>query len=359
MDFDVKKQRQTAGDNSIQNQGQGNVNITHVNNYYGAPPTDIVSIAATVYDQIATQAMKEYTEAALTTVKDRILAFGYDLFPRLNKIKGAMELFKDPKFQFWLRDAQITAAKTNRPEDLCILSELLSCHILKGHDMKVDAGIHQAIKIVDEIDNDALCGLTVACAFQYVVPNKGMIQDGLKDLDNSFMKLIYMDLPEGMNWLDHVDMLGALRLSSLGFIDSREYLASQMEGYVCVGIKNNSIELDRAYSILDENKISRSVLVDNECLEGFKRLNIRSLDNINPKYKDVVNRVRSLYSNDKTYLNKARNRFIELWDSFDALRTVRSWWSRIPHSYSVSYMGRVLAQTNAKRIDSKFPDLIF
>ena len=359
MGIGRKKQKQTAGDNSTQNQieNQNNLSVS-VNNFYGVPSTDVVSIAASIYDQMATHAMKEYTGEAIETATDRIKSFGYELFPRLNKVNGAMDMFKDPKFQFWLRDAQITAAKTDRRDDLGLLAELLLYHYLRGDDKKIDAGIHHAINKVDEIDSDALCALTVACAFQFYVPNKGSVMDGLKDLDNAYRKLLYLDLPEGENWLDHLDMLGALRLSSLGFVDSREYIISQMTGYVCVGIKIDSKELETAYSILDENHIAHSVLVENECLDGYRRLNIRSLGIVNPKYIDTVKRIQELYSNDSSLMNKAKYRFVELWDSHESLRIVRSWHSRIPTGFNVTYMGRVLAQTNAKRIDSSFPNII-
>lgn len=360
MNLSKKNQEQTAGDNAVQNQieGQGNLTFTQVNNNYGVTTSEVVSIAATVYKQLVPQTVNEYTEIAVTTVNDRLDAFGRKLFPRIDGIENAIEAFRDPKFQFLLRDAQMTAAKTDRTEDLNLLSELLACHITKGEDRKIDAGIHYAIRIVDEIDNDALCALTVACAFQYYVPNSGFVHEGLKILDDVFNKLIYTNLPKGLDWLDHLDMLGALRLSSLGLKDFIEFLALKFNGYICVGIKKDSDELEKAFAILDEKGMPRSNLVDNECLDGYVRLNIRSFDDINPKYKDMVDRIHELYIKDKSLLDKVKKRFIELWDSYENLRIVRSWWSQIPKSYSVSYMGRVLAQTNAKRIDPELPDLI-
>lgn len=360
MDLSKKNQEQTAGDNSIQNQieGHNNYGVTIVNNnYYGLQQSDAIQ-AANVYTQMQIQAAKEYTDEALTSTNNRIDSLRYELFSRLEKVEGSLEAFKDPKFQFLLRDAQITAAKTDRAEDLSLLSELLCCHIARGDDRKIDAGIHHAIRIVDEIDNDALCALTVACAFQYYVPNAGLVSDGLKVLDDSYKKLLYMDLPVDENWLDHLDMLGAVRLSSLSLIDSTEYLASQMEGYVCVGIKKDTKELEEAYAILDENHISRAVLIDNECLDGYLRLNIRSIQRVDAKYKEIVKRLWNLYNKDKNVLTIVKNRFAELWDSYENLRIVRNWWSKIPNGYRVTYIGRVLAQTNAKRIDSNFPDLI-
>lgn len=360
MDLSKKNQEQTAGDNSIQNQieGQGNMTITQVNNNYGVTASDVVSIATTVYNQLIPQTVNEYSEIATATVNDRLNAFGRELFPRIDGIEGAIEAFRDPKFQFMLRDAQITAAKTDRTDDMNLLSELLACHITKGDDIKIDAGIHHAIKIVDEIDNDALCALTVACAFQFYRPTANAFSAGLDVLDGLFKNLIYLKLPFGMNWLDHLDMLGAVRLSPLHFKKVTEYLCSQYNGYVCVGIKKDSEEMEKANIILDENNISRSVLVDNECIDGYVRLGISSFDDVKPDYVDAINSIRNLYSVDKAAINLVKEKFMEIWDSHKYLRIVRNWWSQIPNAFSVSYIGRVLAQTNAKRIDPILPDLI-
>ena len=359
MDLSKKKQEQTAGDNSTQTQieNQNNVNVS-VNNYYGVPSTDLVSIAASIFDQMATHAMKEYTGEAIKTATDRIKSFGYELFPRFNKVNGAMEMFKDPKFQFWLRDAQITAAKTARTEDFSILAELLSCHFLKGDDKKIDAGIHQAINIVDEIDSDALCALTVAYAFQYYYPVTDTISDGLKALDELFEELIYMSLPNGVKWLDHMDLLGALRLSALNKSKSKGYLCSRFN--VCTGLRQGSEELDRAYTILDENDYPRSYLIKNECVDGYLILKGALTDDVDNYINDdnVKNQILGLYLKDKNILNSAKERFIELWDSYSNLKVARNWWDQIPNWFRITYMGRVLAQTNAKRIDPDLPDLI-
>ncbi len=270
-----------------------------------------------------------------------------------------MEVFRDPKFQFLLRDAQVTAAKTDRVEDLSLLSELLCCHITKGDDRKIDAGIHHAIRIVDEIDNDALCALTVVCAFQFYAPISDTISSALKILNNLFKNMIYMKLPEGVNWMDHLDMLGALRLSSLNKVDSKRYLCQRFN--VCVGIRKGSDELDSAYAILDENNIPRSYLIDNECMDGYLVFKGSLVDDVDEYLKDkssVKERILDLYCKDQNILNSSKEKFIELWDSHPYLKEVRLWWNNIPYAYSVSYMGRALAQTNAKRIDSNLPDLI-
>ena len=49
---------------------------------------------------------------------------------------------------------------------------------------------------------------------------------------------------------------------------------------------------------------------------------------------------------------------MDMWDSFEALRTVRVWWEDISRGFSITSVGKVLAHTNAKRCDKRIPDLI-
>lgn len=360
MEISKKEQQQSAGDNSVQTQieNQNNYSSTQIYQYNGPSPTEMVSVATTVFNQMYTLTARNYAEVATATVNERINAFGCELFPRLEKIEGALERFKDPRFEFLLRDAQVTAAKTDRHDDLCLLSELLSCHVQKGNDKKIDAGITHAIKIINEIDNDALCALTVACAFGFYTPVSGSVKEGLTILNELYERLLYIELPHGLEWLDHLDILGAIRMSSLKLINSKDYIYERYNGYVCAGIAKESEEMRKAYNILDENRFSRDLFEENSCLDGFVRLKYVELDAVNSQYKNVVQQVLGLYSKDKSLMEKAKKNFIELWDSYDSLRRVRNWWDQIPYAFNVSCIGRVLAQTNAKRVFPLSPDLI-
>ena len=360
MEISKKEQTQKAGDNSVQTQieNQNNYNSAQINNYYGVTPTEVVSMATTVYNQMYVLSAKNYAEIAANTVNERINSFGCELFPRLEKIEGALEKFKDPRFEFLLRDAQLTAAKTDRHDDLRLLSELLACHIQKGSNRKIDAGISHAIRIIDEIDNDALCALTAVCAFMYYNPVTCFVKEGLDALNKLFEKLLYLDLPTGIEWLDHLDMLSALRVSTTRLKKSKDLLCSIYDGYACVGILKESDQLKNAYKVLDDNSISHDVIVDNECLNGYVRLKLVSSNNVDPTCKDAVSKVLKLYSKDGALLEKAKDNFIALWDSYHYLKIIRDWWDQIPQVFSVSFIGRVLAQTNAKRVFPEAPDLI-
>lgn len=360
MEFSRKDQTQKAGDNAIQYQieSQNNNYSTNVTQYYGASPSEMVFVATTVYNQLNALSIKQYAEIATTTIDERINAFGCELFPRLEKVEGALEKFMDPKFEFLLREAQITAAKTDRREDLCMLSELLSCHVQKGNDKKIDAGISHAIRIVDEIDNDALCALTIACAFHHYIPTSGIIRNGLNILNELYGKLLYLDLPTGRDWLDHLDILGAVRLSSFGKNSTNEFLNSKYSKYACVGIKKESAEYNTVKDILFANNIPDSVITDNDCMDGYVRLSIIDIDDVRPEYKEPFLQIENLYSRDSNAIKMAHNKFIEIWDSYENLKKVRLWWEAIPNFFDITYIGRVLAQTNAKRMDPDLPDMI-
>lgn len=45
-----------------------------------------------------------------------------------------------------------------------------------------------------------------------------------------------------------------------------------------------------------------------------------------------------------------------IWDSFEYLRDLRCLWNSMPFSYSITHVGKILAQINAKRLIPNIPD---
>ena len=109
---------------------------------------------------------------------------------------------------------------------------------------------------------------------------------------------------------------------------------------------------------LKMNNIPFSVLVDNECLNGYMRLNIDNNTELSQEEKEVLLQAQSYYTNDNAAMQLACDNFIQMWDSFENLKSVRAWWDAIPNGFDISCLGRVLAQTNLKRIDQSLPDFI-
>lgn len=357
------KQIQKAGENSQQIQAQ-TVIVTQ-----GISEERV----RTFFSEMLPYALQAYTCDAYELANQRIGRLEDNIWPKLDKIDGLLQAFADPAFQIVLRKAQQAAAATEREDDYALLSELLVCHVQKGSDRKNRAGINRAIEIVDQIDNDALCALTVAHAVTRYLPIVGECKEGLHILDTLFHQLMYQELPSGSGWLDHLDVLGAMRISALGEMKKfSEYYSSHLNGYACVGIKIDSDDYKKAVEILSSAQINASILVPNECLAGYVRLNIRNESAISDLGFNVgahrvpfsiyqinaVKQVWTLYGKDEGLKSNAIANFMELWDSYESLHKLRVWWENISGIFQITRVGEILAHTNAKRCSSEIPDLI-
>ena len=257
MEISKTNQEQKAGDNSSQYQQVGdNSNQTIIRNQTnnvtitGPGLPDVVTFTTTVSTQVTAQALNLCTQVSEEICKKKISKFESVFIPKITRIENVINEFSDPKFQFMLRDAKISAVKSSRDEDLDMLTQLLVCHIEKGKDMKVDAGINKAIQIVDQVEYDSLCALTCIAAIWSICSGSGNIKDGLQFMDESFSKLLFTELPRGDRWIDHLDVLGAIGIRTGNFYELKKILSGNYDGYVCVGIKEGSEEHEKAKEIL-------------------------------------------------------------------------------------------------------------
>ena len=270
MNMEISRQSQSAGDNSQQFQLGNVTNLTIVNGI-------TEERAREIYREMNYQAMALYTQDARDEALRRIGILEKQVLRRSEDVEGLLEAFADPAFQILLAEAQKRAAATERQNDYDLLGELLVAHVQKGAQRTQRAGINRAIEIVGDIDTQALCALTVAHAVTWYSPITGSISDGLQVLDDLFGKLIYDDLPNGNSWLDHLDILGAVRMSSIGNMKKfNDYYPSKLNGYSCAGIKRDSDDYKKAKDTLNGVGISSDFLVDNECLNGYVRLDVES-----------------------------------------------------------------------------------
>ncbi len=356
-------QKQSAGDNSKQFQ-VGNVVINQ-----GITEER----ARSVFAEMIPQALEKYTQEAYETANQRINQLENAIMPRMMKIDGAFASFSDPAFQVMLRRAQQSAASTERSEDYALLSELIVCQVQKGSDRKNRTGISKAIEIVGEIDGDALCGLTVAHAVNKFLPVAGDMRIGLKVLDDLFGELFYINMPTESDWLDHLDILGAIRISKYARLKKlRDYYSEKLNGYVCAGIRIGSTEYEKALEILALTNLDVSLLVPNELASGHVILPVRDKaairemvmkDDMNTRLIseseiEALEKIWDLYLQDDTLQKDAKSRFDDIWDSYASLKKLRIWWENLPFAFDITGVGTVLAHTNAKRCDSNLPDLI-
>lgn len=361
--MEVNKQSQKAGDRAQQFQAE----------------TIIVNQGITeervrnVFTEMIPQALEIYTKEAYEIAIQRINKLEQNVIPRITAIDGALDSFADPAFQKLLRKAQQSAAATEREEDYALLSELLVSHIEKGRQRKNRTAISKAIEIVDDIDNDALCALTLVHAVGTYFPVTGDIRTGFSDLEALFSKLWYMEPPTDEAWLEHLEILGAVRIGQFGKLNNVKKIYTQsVTGYSCIGIKLDSEEYKKAIEILASAHINSTILIPHALLEGYVRIpvinkeainNIKIVDGnicrkLNVDEKNAIDKIWEMYTVDKVLQELVDDKFMEMFDSYDTLQKLHTWWDSIPEFFSITQIGTILAHTNAKRLDNRLPDLM-
>lgn len=389
MKFSQKSEKnshnyQAAGDQAItdnkvmQQGGDGSqqMNATNMVVNYGIDEKR----AREVFQEMNLQLRRDYTQDALEVANARVSEFENSLMPKMEKIDGALKAFADPSFQLLLVNAQKTAASTERPADYDLLSELLVYRFQKGDNRIARAGINLAVDMVDKVSDEALLGLTVAHAVNSFLPVTGDIGQGLDVLNELFGKIFYGDLPSGHDWLDHLDVLKAVRLSSFGSLKKvSQYYPEILPGYVDVGIDKKSEDHDRAIEILKNNNLPVAMLVDHSLNNEFCRLAVRSMKSIDEislvhqtihdgrlikqdqqiseEQKSAIKSIYDLYSKDGNIRANNVNLFMNEWDKRPNLKTLREWWDNIPTSFTITSVGKVLAHSNAQRCDNTLPPL--
>ena len=184
--MEKNKRIQNAGDNSNQLQADV-INITTVTGITEQKAREICKETFRTVRQ-------EFTKEAYQCAQKRVEEFEDALMPKLSSIENALEAFKEPSFQSLLAEAQRTAACTERLEDYDMLSELLIQRIEYNEDRKRYTGIKKAISIVDQVDDDALCGLTIAHCLLTLTPVTGNVINGLNVLENIFAPILSTEL---------------------------------------------------------------------------------------------------------------------------------------------------------------------
>lgn len=235
----TSKQEQYAGNAS--NQYQANQIV--VNNGMSEEQ------AMKVFQSMIPIALSSYEDMAANIAEERINQFKGKLLPRLEKIEGAFENFKDPAFQVQLRRAQISAAVSKQESDWDMLSQLMIKHIEVKEDRNKKLGVTKAIEIISEIDNQALLALTVLSAFLYIMPNSGDVNRGLDILESLYNDLLYQNLSENNSWIEHLEILGAIKTypyTNGTRID--DICVNNLAGYATAGIKKNRLILEKHVS---------------------------------------------------------------------------------------------------------------
>lgn len=358
MSEDIK-QNQKAGDNAQQIQVQ---NLTVINGIDEKRAREIC-------DERYSIIREELSFEALQIANERVSKFEDILIPKMKKIEGALNSFSDPSFQYLISKAHRTAACTDRESDYDLLSELLIHRCQKKQSRKDCSGINRAIEIVDQITDEALSSLTVFFSVGQINPIANTISQGLELLDNLYGKLPLDLLCSDNSWLEELDVLDAVRYSTFISLKKLEdYWKEKYSGFVCTGIKNDSEKWEEIDNLLSSVGLSRSVFVNNELLPEFCIIPIIDKDEINnlefkdgiklsSNQKEVLEKIYDMYENTSNESQTVYENFIKKMETYKNISIVRKWWNSIPYSITITFVGRVLAHSYAKKCDSSIPDM--
>lgn len=364
------KQVQKAGENSNQFQAQTIVVNSGIQE----------KRAREIFMEMFDVARRDLTQEAKEIAAERIGRFENDLIPKIEKVEGAINAFADPDFQFALTSAHKTAASTNRESDYALLSELLIHRTQKKSSKVTCAGIGRAIEIVDDISDESLIGLTVAYAVQQYIPVSGNISEGLATLNALYEKMSLCDLPKGFEWLDHLDVLDAVRMSTIATLKRYEhYIKERIPGYFVCGIEKDSQDYQQVIEKLREANLPTKILCNHELNDGFARLNVTSKQHIDDiclihtinkggqeihvqqaltkEQKEILMNIYDMSSRNTNLEKKIEEKFVKKICEYSSIKKVSDWWNDIICSFQITSVGQALAYANAKRIDSTLPDM--
>lgn len=350
---------QIAGDNSTQIIVQGDM---------------VMGISESQAIQICKKeceiALQNWTKEAESIAVQRINQFESIVLPMLKKHDEKLEIFRDPAFQILLRETQIEAACTDRNEDFVMLSELLLHLAEQKNDRHRNIGIEKAIKAVNKIDRQTLVALSLSFALCVYSPNTTNLEKALIVLNKCYGNIIDdMSLPTGTFWIENLELLSALRISSIRLSSNKfdSFLSNHMTSYFRCGLEDNSIELNSLKNEwknvglpiscfvkhpLKENRILLDLPENiNDIVLKIKGHNIP----LNEPQKNTLMKSFEIMNKTNMHDKEMRDNFLKKWNTFEHLKIVYEWCYSLPLHFSITPVGSVLASAYIHNVDPSLP----
>ena len=364
---------QSAGDNSTQMQA------TTINNYYSTISGIDEARAREICKEEYAIARQNWTSEATSIADKRVHRLEDKLMPKMVAYDNTLKFFADPDFQFTLRRAQISAASSVRESDYEILSELLLHRVEQGCNRERRLGISKAIDVVNQITDEALIGLTMVYVVSKFIPTSNDLIVGLKVLNELYGNIINdCPFPSGDNWMEHLDLLSAIRLGTDGinkFKKLNEYIPSQLSKYLVSGIENDSEKLIEIKKEFEQNNIPTNNIVDYPLKQNYVYLNL-SFENIdhleitkeigngivlrmpfNEQQKNVMKNAFPLINKDESNNAILKKKLMEVWEKYTNLKNVKTWWDSLPCYFNITPVGVALANAYAHNKAPNVPSL--
>lgn len=359
---------QKAGQNSIQLQAEV------VN--FGMSEDDIRSIISIEQEKI----LKEVQLIAEETVRVRLKEYSEVLISKLVKYE-LLHAFADPAIQVLFRKTERVAICTDRKFDYDMLSELLVHRVSKDKDFLTKAAINKAVEVIEYISENSLYALTLLFAVLNVYPSTGNVKSGLEILNSLFGNLMQdYDFSNNNEWIENLDLVQVIKIIPFSKSDNfTDYIIMNFDGYFVDGIKINSSIYNEFVSELEQVGLPSDILVASDYLDDYCRIPViekskisdisiwkmsdsgeKVFHKLTPVQIELLERIYDCYEKNISNMNIIKERFNEELKLYPNLSKLAEWWNfniYNKQTISITAVGRILAQVNAKRLDDRIPDL--
>jgi hypothetical protein len=369
MDLISKKdleQQQNAGDNSTQIMVAGNVNVGITEQQ----ARDICRAECAIALQNWAFQAGAFAEERIKKLEDKVL-------PKMLSYDKSLSIFGDPGFQTLLRKAQIAAASSERENDYEILSDLLLHRAEQDNNRERRLGISKAIEVVDQIDEIALIALSIVYAISKYTPNSPGLNVGLSILDDFYGKILdQKSLPTNTSWMEHLDLLSAIRLSPKGirsFKKMEEYIPEKLKIYFEKGLKIGSDDyklvmekfkavgiplfcfephpLKEGYVHLTTPREVERILLSFDTPQGPLQIALTEQQKEAFEYANSINF--TLNCKDKEMTES----FWKIWEGYPNLKEVRAWWNKLEYHFQITPVGEALANAYIRGKEPSIPPM--
>lgn len=342
-------QAQRAGANSIQYQVFGDLHT-------GISEERVREI----FYENSQEAIAKFSAESLAVANKRVEKFDENAIKKLAK-EGLLESLSDPSIQITLRKAQLGAASSEREADYEMLANLLKDRAKFGDNRTERASINRAVEVVDQLDEDALTGLSVFSAI-YSLRAQGDSLEVVLDLVDQVVHQILGDknLPTGRAWIDHLEILDAIRVFPLAGVGSFDaYWSKSYSSWLTSGVPTGSAMDVEGRAALDELDAAQAVIPNvlnpgytmycSDIAEAFStELPKAGWTAENQEKLREIGRVTYGSQNKDDSLVPA---FMEMVQARPRLKILSEWWQTIPIAFDITAVGKVLARANVRNSD--------
>lgn len=364
MNATTNRQIQKAGDNASQIQAQ-----TVIQNI-GISEERVHDIVGAACDRAIKSCLMESRNA----VEQRLGSFKDELYVIVGNQLQLFESLREPSCAATLGAAANAAARTNSVDDHQMLAELLVKRFESPSDRHVATGVTKAIEIVEFLTDEELAGLTTLHVARSFTPVSGNIKNGIESLAGLFDVLPLDHLPDGQDWIDDLDILGAVRFSSIAsLVPFLDVQFKELDGYTVCGVKAGSDKETEALDKLSEVGLPANLLVEHELNPGYKRLPLRHINNFeglslysssDPSASqtelnsDQIKAFRYIcnLSKDNSCDEVIRGNLKKEMFRYPSLVTLINWRDSIRLALRLTSVGRCLASANARRLKPELPE---